>query len=72
MSLESLKGETATAPSVTPRATILNIRPHMLAPSASDGPPATVLLNSNESALGPSPAAIDAAQSALTRSEGVV
>jgi histidinol-phosphate aminotransferase len=69
MPLESLEGAVSVAPSVTPRATILNIRPHMLAPTASDGAPATVLLNSNESALGPSPAALQAARDALARVE---
>jgi histidinol-phosphate aminotransferase len=69
MPLESLEGAVSVAPSVKPRATILNIRPHMLAPTASDGAPATVLLNSNESALGPSPAALQAARDALARVE---
>jgi histidinol-phosphate aminotransferase len=67
--LESLKSETTATPSVTPRTTILNIRPHMLAPPASHGAPATVLLNSNESALGPSPAALESARDALARIE---
>ena len=52
------------------KASIYNIRPHMIAPPAlAEAPCARVLLNSNESALGPSPAALEAARHALTAIE---
>jgi len=50
---------------LTPRKGILEIRPHMLAATASDGALARVSLASNESALGPSPHALAAAHAAL-------
>jgi histidinol-phosphate aminotransferase len=56
--------------SLAAKATIYNIRPHMVtSPVRDDGASAPVLLNSNESALGPSPAAREAAQSALATVE---
>lgn len=52
--------------SLAAKATIYNIRPHMITSSVTaEVASVPVLLNSNESALGPSPAAADAAQSAL-------
>ena len=55
--------------SLSPRASILNIRPHMLAPPDARGVAPRVFLHSNESALGPSPEAIAAARAALSTVE---
>lgn len=50
---------------LNPRNGILNIKPHMIATPAGDGPIARLNLASNESALGPSPKALVAARAAL-------
>jgi histidinol-phosphate aminotransferase len=49
-----------------PKQGIQNIKPHMLSAASDDYPPASILLNSNESAFGPSPVAIAAASAAVT------
>jgi len=49
-----------------PKQGIHNIKPHMLSGGLDDYPPASILLNSNESAFGPSPGAIAAASAAVT------
>lgn len=49
-----------------PKQGIQNIKPHMLSVASDDYPPASILLNSNESAFGPSPTAIAAASAAVT------
>ena len=50
---------------VTPRAGILNIKPHMLATPPAETGVRKINLSSNESALGPSPQAARAARAAL-------
>ena len=50
---------------LNPRDGILNIKPHMMAAPLRDGGRRTLNLASNESALGPSPAALAAAHAAL-------
>ncbi len=47
-----------------PKSGIQHIKPHMLQNDGSDLPPPRILLNSNESAFGPSPTAIEAARAA--------
>ena len=49
-----------------PKQGIQNIKPHMLSVASDDYPPASIRLNSNESAFGPSPAALAAASAAVT------
>ncbi len=49
-----------------PKQGIHNIKPHMLSAGDDDYPPASILLNSNESAFGPGPAAIEAATAAVS------
>ena len=48
------------------KAGIDQIRPHMLGDDGAAWPPASIFLNSNESAYGPSPHAIAAARAAVT------
>ncbi len=48
------------------KAGIARIRPHMIGAAPGPMPPATILLNSNESAYGPSPLAAAAARAAVT------
>lgn len=50
---------------LTPRNGIMNIKPHMMATPVHEGADALVNLSSNESALGPSAKALDAAHQAL-------
>ncbi len=50
---------------LTPRPGIMNIKPHMVATPSHDGSSPMVNLSSNESALGPSPRAAEAARQAL-------
>ncbi|MBI1386572.1 MAG: aminotransferase class I/II-fold pyridoxal phosphate-dependent enzyme [Rhizobiales bacterium] len=50
----------------TPRPGLLTIKGHMLAQAGLDGPPVAIALNSNESAFGPSPRAIEAARAAVS------
>lgn len=52
-----------------PKKSIARIKAHMLSPERNDYPPPSVLLNSNESAFGPSPAAIQAARAATASLE---
>ena len=47
-----------------PKSGILEIKAHMLSNVGADLPPPRILLNSNESAFGPSPHAIEAAAAA--------
>ncbi len=49
-----------------PKSGIHQIKAHMLSNDSSDYPPARIALNSNESAFGPSPLAIKAAQAAAS------
>jgi histidinol-phosphate aminotransferase len=51
--------------SVTPRPGILNIKPHMLATQPGSGQAPKINLSSNESALGASPKAAEAARTAM-------
>jgi len=51
---------------------IEKIKPHMVGASNQPTPPASILLNSNESAFGPSPHAIAAARAAATSMERYV
>ncbi|MGI9394588.1 MAG: pyridoxal phosphate-dependent aminotransferase [Boseongicola sp.] len=51
---------------------IENIKPHMVGASSQSVPPASILLNSNESAFGPSPHAIAAARTAAASMERYV
>jgi len=55
----------STMSQLQPKSGILQIRPHMLSSVSSDHPPPRVLLDSNESAFGPSPAARAAAAAAV-------
>lgn len=48
------------------KAGIERIKPHMIGGASEAVPPASVLLNSNESVFGPSPVALDAARAAVT------
>ncbi len=48
---------------------IANIKPHMLGYQAQQLPVASILLNSNESAFGPSPYAVEAAKAAVSTIE---
>ena len=48
-----------------PKPGISQIKPHMLSAGSDDYPPASILLNSNESAFGPSPHARQAATAAI-------
>lgn len=50
---------------LTPRPGIMNIKPHMVATPNHDGSSPMINLSSNESALGPSPRAAEAARQAL-------
>jgi histidinol-phosphate aminotransferase len=52
-----------------PKSGIHQIKAHMLSNDSNDGPPTRVALNSNESAFGPSPLAIDAARAASSNLE---
>jgi histidinol-phosphate aminotransferase len=52
-----------------PKSGIDNIKPHMLSDVASDYPPVSIALNSNESAFGPSQHAIEAARAAASNLE---
>ncbi|MCP4768617.1 MAG: aminotransferase class I/II-fold pyridoxal phosphate-dependent enzyme [Gammaproteobacteria bacterium] len=52
-----------------PKSGIDNIKPHMLSDAASDYPPVSIALNSNESAFGPSQHAIEAARAAASNLE---
>jgi histidinol-phosphate aminotransferase len=52
-----------------PKPGINNIKPHMLSGVASDYPPLSIALNSNESAFGPSQYAIEAARAAASNLE---
>jgi histidinol-phosphate aminotransferase len=52
-----------------PKSGIYQIKAHMLSNDSSDYPPTRIALNSNESAFGPSPLAIEAAQAACTNLE---
>ena len=54
---------------LTPKSGIHQIKAHMLSIDSSDYPPARVALNSNESAFGPSPLAVDAARAASSNIE---
>lgn len=48
------------------KSSIDKIKPHMISATGPSAPPVSVFLNSNESAYGPSPAAVAAAGAALT------
>ena len=52
-----------------PKSGINNIKPHMLSDTASDYPPVSIALNSNESAFGPSQYAIEAARAVASNLE---
>jgi histidinol-phosphate aminotransferase len=52
-----------------PKQGIYNIKPHMLSDAASDYPPVSIALDSNENAFGPSRYAIEAARAAASNLE---
>ena len=54
---------------VSPRAGILNIKPHMIDASPVEVPEVRIEIASNESALGPAPSAVAAAQQAMASIE---